>query len=117
MHVRCSYIHTIRCIPATEAAILEQWFDGFSPGGSQQVEWHIPDRRLAIGPDNDLVIAAQRLIEFTRSVPNLTLEFEPAARDLFDSFCVMFNTRCNKLRKAADADAAAEEGVTGVLPC
>ena len=32
-------------------------------------------------------------------------------REAFDSYGVMFNARANQMRKRADADAAAEEGI------
>ena len=43
--------------------------------------------------------------------PHLNLKFDQAAREMFDSYGVMFNTRANQLRNGADADAAAEEGI------
>ena len=41
-----------------------------------------------------------------------TIHFEPLAKDMFDSYSVMFNTRVSVRRKQQDADSAAEEGVT-----
>ena len=76
-----------------------------------QVEWMIPDRRIPVPPELDLSEAAEHLISFTSRQPGLVLEFEPDAKDEFDSYNLMFNVRCDKLRKQSDADAAAEEGV------
>ena len=77
-----------------------------------QAEWCLPNRRLDIPDEFDILAAAKRLVEYTKQHPHLTLEFDPSARELFDSYGVMFNTRANQLRKGADADAAAEEGIT-----
>ena len=78
---------------------------------SRQVEWCLPNRRLDIPDDKDLIEAAKRLVSYTSRRPHLTLDFDRAAREQFDSYGVMFNTRANQLRKGADADAAAEEGM------
>ena len=71
----------------------------------------IPDRRIPVPPELDLSAAAEHLISFTSRQPGLVLEFERDAKDEFDSYNLMFNVRCDKLRKQANADAAAEEGV------
>ena len=50
-----------------------------------QLEWCLPDRRLTI-PDNlELSKAAKRLVDATAQYPNLVMEFEDAAREVFDS--------------------------------
>ena len=77
-----------------------------------QAEWCLPNMRLDIADDFDILTAAKRLVEYTKQHPHLNLEFDQSARELFDSYGVMFNTRANQLRKGADADAAAEEGIT-----
>ena len=61
--------------------------------------------------DQDIIEAAKRLVRYTSSRPRLSLDFDTAAREQFDSYGVMFNTRANQMRKGADADAAAEEGM------
>ena len=61
--------------------------------------------------DKDIIEAAKRLVSYTSRKPHLCLDFDTAAREQFDSYGVMFNTRANQLRKGADADAAAEEGM------
>ena len=81
-----------------------------------QVEWYLPDRRITPKPEHDIAEAAKHLISYTSLKAGREIEFSDAARDMFDSFCVMFNTRCAKFRKSQNPDAAAEEGTTGVLP-
>ena len=82
-----------------------------------QAEWCLPDRRLDIPEELDILLAAKRLVEFTAKQPHLELGFSEEARERFDSYGVMFNTRSNQLRKGADADAAAEEGAIELLHC
>ena len=82
-----------------------------------QAEWCLPDRRLNIPEEFDILMAATRLVEHTSKHAHLELGFSDAAREQFDSYGVMFNTRSNQLRKGADADAAAEEGTIGLLHC
>ena len=83
---------------------------------SVQDEWLLPNRRLEVPDENNLLMAAQHLISHTSRHPGLTLEFDADARDMIDSYPVMLNTRCSKLRTDADPDAAAEEGTIRVLP-
>ena len=83
---------------------------------SPQVEWLLPDRRIEPPQELQLGTASARLIEYTSVQPGRTLEFHPTAKDLFDSYSVMFNTRVSVRRKNQDADAAAEEGVPCVSP-
>ena len=78
---------------------------------SVQVEWLLPDRRIDVPEALQLGTASARLIEFTSVQPSRTLKFEPRAKDMFDSYSVMFNSRVSVRRKQQDADAAAEEGV------
>ena len=80
-----------------------------------QVEWYLPDRRITPKPEHDITEAAKHLISYTSLKAGREIEFSDAARDMFDSFCVMFNTRCARFRKSQDPDAAAEEGTTRVL--
>ena len=82
-----------------------------------QAEWCLPDRRLHVPLELDILLAAKRLVEFTAKQPHLELGFSEEARERFDSYGVMFNTRSNQLRKGADADAAAEEGAIELLHC
>ena len=77
----------------------------------------MPDRRLEIPATHDILLAAVNLVQQTSKMPHLELDFSDAAREQFDSYGVMFNTRSNQLRKGADADAAAEEGTIGLLHC
>ena len=76
-----------------------------------QVEWLLPDRRLDVAEDLRLGTASATLIEYTSVHPGRTIKFEPLAKDMFDSYSVMFNTRVSVRRKQQDADSAAEEGV------
>ena len=76
-----------------------------------QVEWLLPNRRIDVPEQLQLSAASARLIEYTSVLPGRVLQFEPDARDMFDSYSVMFNTRVSVRRKRQDADAAAEEGV------
>ena len=78
---------------------------------SLQVEWLLPDRRLDVPDDLKLGTASARLIEYTGVQPSRTLVFEQEAKNIFDSYSVMFNTRVSVRRKKQDADAAAEEGL------
>ena len=55
-------------------------------------------------------------MKFTSSRTNTLFEFTEEAREVFDSYGVMFNTRSNQLRVGNDADAAAEEGIVVVSP-
>ena len=82
-----------------------------------QAEWCLPDRRLEIPASHDILLAAVNLVQQTSKMPHLELDFSEAAREQFDSYGVMFNTRSNQKRKGADADAAAEEGTIGLVYC
>ena len=55
-----------------------------------QVEWCLPNRRLVIPDEHDILNAASRLVDATKGRPSINLEFETAARELFDSYGVMF---------------------------
>ena len=81
-----------------------------------QVEWYLPDRRITPADEHDIAAAAKHLITHTSLQAGRQIEFSEEARDMFDSYQVMFNTRCAKFRKSQDPDAAAEEGTTDVLP-
>ena len=83
---------------------------------SAQVEWLLPDRRIVPTDDEDIAIAAKHLITFTSLKAGREIKFSDNAKDMFDSYQVMFNTRCAKFRKSQDPDAAAEEGAIRVLP-
>ena len=83
---------------------------------SAQVEWLLPDRRIVPTDDEDIAIAAKHLITFTSLKAGHEIKFSDNAKDMFDSYQVMFNTRCAKFRKSQDPDAAAEEGAIRVLP-
>ena len=72
----------------------------------------LPDRRINVPESLKLGTASATLIEYTSVQPGRTLQFEPLAKDMFDSYSVMFNTRVSVRRKEQDADSAAEEGVT-----
>ena len=76
----------------------------------RDVEWFLPDRRIPIPDEYNILKGAERLVSSTKAQPNLCLQFDQDARSMFDSFNVMFNTRSNQLRKDASPDAAAEEG-------
>ena len=78
---------------------------------SVQVEWLLPDRRIDVPEALQLGTASTKLIEYTSLQPSHTLQFEPQAKDVFDSYSVMFNSRVSVRRRQQDADAAAEEGV------
>ncbi len=78
---------------------------------SLQAEWCLPDHRFAISDYLDILAAARRLVSYTRSYPHLQLDFDPQAREAFDSYGVMFNRRSNTMRHDSDADVAAEEGI------
>ena len=82
-----------------------------------QAEWCLPDRRLSIPEEFDILLAAKRLVDHTSKQPHLEIGFSTAAREQFDSYGVMFNSRSNQLRKGADADAAAEEDTIGLVHC
>ena len=82
-----------------------------------QVEWCLPDRRLDIPEGYDILLAAKNLVKQTSKNAHLEIDVSDAAREQFDSYGVMFNTRSNQKRKGADADAAAEEGTTGLVHC
>ena len=75
------------------------------------VEWFLPDRRIPISDEYNVLKGAERPVGFTVAQPNLCLAFDREARNLFDSFNVMFNTRSNQLRNDAPPDAAAEDGL------
>ena len=79
------------------------------------MEWFIPDRRLVVPPELSITTAADFLVKQTSCYPGLTLTFDQAARDMFDSYQVTFNVRCTLQRKRQDADAAAEEGAMHVV--
>ena len=79
-----------------------------------QVEMSLPNRRIEIPEALTLASASAKLIRYTSQYPGLVLEFDEQARDLFDGYNVLFNTRVGILRKQQDADAAAEEGATCV---
>ena len=79
-----------------------------------QVEWLLPDRRIEVPNEYSLTAASTRLIGYTGTHPGRVLQFERAAKDMFDSYSVMFNTRVSIRRKNQDADSAAEEGVLAV---
>ena len=76
-----------------------------------------PNRRLDAPAELDPINASRHLISHTSQHPGLVLDFDEHARSYFDSFCVTFNTGCNKLRKGSNADVAAEAGIACVLPC
>ena len=82
-----------------------------------QVEWCLPDRRIEIPEGHDILLAAKNLVKQTSKNAHLELDFSDAAREQFDSYGVMFNTRSNQKRKGADADAAAEEGTIELMHC
>ena len=84
---------------------------------SVQVEWHLPNRRLAVPAELDPIAASRHLIQQTSRHPGLVLDFADEARDYFDSFGVAFDTRCSNFRKGSNADSAAEEGIACALPC
>ena len=75
-----------------------------------------PNRRIEVPERLTLNSASEHLISFNAKYPGLVLEFEDDARDSFDCYGVVFNTRCSQLRKKQDADAAAEEGAMCVSP-
>ena len=104
------------CIATTTHMVLaDVYCSGMHICLYPQVEWLLPDRRIDT-PDNlSLVKASAHLITYTARYPGMVLEFSPAAKDMFDSYTVMFNTRCNSYRRKSDADSAAEEGITRVL--
>ena len=77
----------------------------------------MPDRRLNIPEDFAILLAAKRLVDQTSQQAHLEIDFSVAAREQFDSYGVIFNTRSNQLRKGADADATAEEGTIGLVHC
>ena len=77
----------------------------------------MPDRRLEIPETHDILLAAKHLVEQSSRKADLEIDFSDAAREQFDSYGVMFNTRSNQKRKGADADAAAEEGTIGLVHC
>ena len=77
----------------------------------------MPDRRLEIPETHDILLAAKHLVDQTSKQAHLEIDFSDAAREQFDSYVVMFNTRSNQKRKGADADAAAEEGTVGLVHC
>ena len=52
---------------------------------SPQLEWCLPDRRLVVPDPLELTMAAKRLVEATAQYPNLVMEVEDAAREVFDS--------------------------------
>ena len=80
-----------------------------------QAEWCLPDRRLQIPETHDILLAAKHLVDQASKNAHLEIDFSTAAREQFDSYGVMFNTRSNQKRKGADADAAAEEGTIGLV--
>ena len=59
-----------------------------------QLEWCLPDRRLVVPDRLDLTKAAARLVEATAKHPGLCMEFEPAAREVFDSCPCACNSHC-----------------------
>ena len=65
--------------------------------------------------DLDILKASEHLVTHTAQHPGIVLDFDTEAKDMFDSYQVMFNTRCHKLRKLKNADQAAEEGTACVL--
>lgn len=81
-----------------------------------QVEWLLPDRRIVPLDDEDIAVAAKHLITYTSIRAGREIKFSDTAKDMFDSYQVMFNTRCARFRKSQDPDAAAEEGAISVLP-
>ena len=81
-----------------------------------QVEWLLPERRIVPKPEEDIPTAARHLITYTSFKAGREIKFSENAKDMFDSYQVMFNTRCAKFRKPQDPDAAAEEGAIRVLP-
>ena len=104
------------CIATTiQAVLVAVYYIGMYICLYPQVEWLLPDRRLSVPESLDLVKASAHLITFTARYPGLVLEFSQPARDTFDSYTVMFNTRCSEYRRKSDADSAAEEGITRVL--
>ena len=82
-----------------------------------QIEWHLPNRRLAVPDELNPTLASRHLIEQTSRHPGLVLEFDDEARNYFDSFGVAFNTRVVGFRKVQNADSAAEEGTTRAMSC
>ena len=104
------------CIATTiQAVLVVVYYIGMYICLYPQVEWLLPDRRLEVPETLDLVKASAHLITFTARYPGLVLEFSDPARDIFDSYTVMFNTRCSEYRRRSDADSAAEEGIARVL--
>ena len=79
------------------------------------MEWFIPDRRLPVPTELNITTASEFLVQQTAVYPGLTLNFEQTAKELFDSYQVIFNVRCTGHRNRQDADAAAEEGATHVV--
>ena len=76
------------------------------------MEWYLPDRRIVVPVECSLTKAAEFLVRQTAPHPGLELQFDPEAKELFDSYQVFFNIRCTQCRNRQDADAAAEEGAT-----
>ena len=81
-----------------------------------QVEWLLPNRRLDVPDECNLLKAAEHLASHTSRHPGHVVEFDTDARDMFDSYQVMLNARCSLLLTDQDADAAAEEGTIRALP-
>jgi len=75
-----------------------------------QVEWLLPDRRIAIPEHRSFTKAAENLVSLTGPRPHQPIVFSDEARERFDSFSAAHNIKSAKLRKGSNADAAAEEG-------
>ena len=79
------------------------------------MEWFIPDRRLKVPDELNITTASEFLVRQTSVYPGITPNFEQVAKELFDSYQVVFNVRCTSHRKRQGADAAAEEGAIHVV--
>ena len=88
----------------------------FEPFSGAFWPYVLPDRRIEPLDAEDIAVAARHLITYTSLKAGREIKFSDNAKDMFDSYQVMFNTRCAKFRKSQDPDAAAEEGSIRVLP-
>ena len=76
----------------------------------------LPDRRIAVPAELDIVEACKHLVEQTKMHPHIKLAMDDDAKEAFDSYGLMFNCRSNQHRRGQNADLAAEEG-TEDLQC
>ena len=79
--------------------------------GKYEAQWLIPDRRIDIPDELNVMKAFPDFIKLCAKLPHRVLTMTPTARATFLSFQTLSNVRVKQARDLADADTGAEYGI------